>query len=381
MFLKFSVFLCLFVVCILNPTSTLKALGNQPGGGEKPDSGTAPSRTARAKFEVDFRVAIVAPAKTKKLRVWIPIPPTTGNQVVTNSRFRTFPRKVSSRVSTEPTYGNEFAYFEIESPDGALEIQHTFTAEIAQVDWSVDYAKVVKAGSWPEKFEVFQKPDARSSRATDYQHVVGQILSVSDRKSKQLMKAIEWVDQNLTYDSANASLTADPAHGLIHRRGHCSDYHGLCGTFAREIGFPSRVLYGLQMFEKGSPSHCKLEVYLPPYGWVTYDLSETQKLALKIQANGNLTAEQQTKMSKQVRQRTLNGFRENTWLLVTRGENYPLAPAASTPVSVLRTIHAEADGIALKEGASMDSGTWMTMQRVEEIGSAGRRFSVLNDQP
>jgi len=110
-------------------------------------------------------------------------------------------------------------------------------------------------------------------------------------------------------------------------------------------------------------------------------LSETQKLALKIQANGNLTAEQQTKMSKQVRQRTLNGFRENTWLLVTRGENYPLAPAASTPVSVLRTIHAEADGIALKEGASMDSGTWMTMQRVEEIGSAGRRFSVLNDQP
>ena len=165
-------------MCILNPTSTLKALGNQPGGDEKPDSGTAPSRTARAKFEVDFRVAIVAPAKTKKLRVWIPIPPTTGNQVVTNSRFRTFPRKVSSKVSTEPTYGNEFAYFEIESPDGALEIQHTFTAEIAQVDWSVDYAKVVKAGSWPETFEVFQKPDARSSRATDYQHVVGQILSV-----------------------------------------------------------------------------------------------------------------------------------------------------------------------------------------------------------
>ena len=132
------------------------------------------------------------------------------------------------------------------------------------------------------------------------------------------MKAIEWVDQHLTYDSANASLTADPAHGLIHRRGHCSDYHGLCGTFAREIGYPSRVLYGLQMFDKGSPSHCKLEVYMPPYGWVSYDLSETQKLALKVSKDEALLPEKRKKNADLIRQRTLNGFRENTWLLVTR---------------------------------------------------------------
>ena len=191
------------------------------------------------------------------------------------------------------------------------------------------------------------------------------------------MKAIEWVDQHLTYDSANASLTADPAHGLIHRRGHCSDYHGLCGTFAREIGYPSRVLYGLQMFDKGSPSHCKLEVYMPPYGWVSYDLSETQKLAVKVSKDEKLLPEKRKEKADLIRQRTLDGFRENTWLLVTRGENYPLAPSASKPVSIIRTIYAEADGIPLEEGAATDAGTWLTMQRVDELGDNSRRFSVL----
>lgn len=81
-----------------------------------------------------------------------------------------------------------------------------------------------------------------------------------------------------------------------------------------------------------------------------------------------------------VRQRTLKGFRENTWLLVTRGENYPLAPPASKPVSIVRTIYAEADGVPLKEGAATDAGTWLTMQRVDEVGDNSRRFSVLNNQ-
>ncbi len=155
---------------------------------------------------------------------------------------------------------------------------------------------------------------------------------------------MRWIDQNLTYDHVNASLSADPMHAMLHRCGHCSDYHGLCGTLAREIGYPSRVLYGLQMFDKGSPSHCKLEVFLPPYGWVSYDLSETQKLALKIAADESLTSQERESLVCAIKDRTMRGFRENTWLLVTRGVNYELAPPASKRVSIVRTIYAEADG-------------------------------------
>ncbi len=34
------------------------------------------------------------------------------------------------------------------------------------------------------------------------------------------------------------------------------------------LHYPTRVAYGINTFPKNSPSHCKLEVYLPPYGWV-----------------------------------------------------------------------------------------------------------------
>ncbi len=379
MFFRYLVYFLVLVGSLVSSISNLMAWEEEERHVREARVELAPEKTAIAKFKVDFRVAIKAPAKTKQLRVWVPLPPSTENQMVWDRKFHTFPREHQPQLTREPTFGNEFAYFEIDSPDGPLEIRHTFTAEIAQLDWGVDYSKVANTASWPQAFELFQTPDARSARAKDYTKIVEQIQSVSDAKSKQFMKAIEWVDQNLTYDSANASRTADPAHGLIHRRGHCSDYHGLCGTFAREIGFPSRVLYGLQMFDKGSPSHCKLEVFMPPYGWVSYDLSETQKLAIRVSKDDRLLPEQRKKNAEFVRQRTLKGFRENTWLLVTRGENYPLMPAASTTVSIIRTIYAEADGIPLKEDAAAQAGTWLTMQRVQEVGDNSRRFTTLNN--
>ena len=376
-FMRFLFCFTLLVGSPLLPLSVVIAWADQKSDqrvGPTPESG--PTKGTHAKFNVDFRIAITAPAKTRRLRVWLPLPPSTDSQIISNRSLRTFPRERTPEIAVEPVFGNTFAYFEFDSPDGALEIQHTFTAEIAQLSWGVDYSIVNNVAKWPNQFDIYKKPDARSATAKDYQAIVEQIQAVSVKKSKQLMRAIEWVDQHLTYDSVNASLSADPAHALKYRRGHCSDYHGLCGAFAREIGYPARVLYGLQMFDKGSPSHCKLEVYMPPYGWVTYDLSETQKLAVKFNNDKSLVPSRRNELTDWVRQRTLKGFRENTWLLVTRGENFPLVPAASNPVSIVRTIYAEADGVPLLESDPVSKTlSWMTMQRVDEIGIHSRRFS------
>ena len=336
-----------------------------------------------ATFEVDSRIAITAPAGTKKLRVWIPLPPTTGTQVIRNRRIETFPREIEPQIAEEPTFGNQFAYLEFDSPAGGQEIRHTFVAEIAQLNWDVDYASIEAPRSWPDAFDPYRQADPRSDQANDYREILGEIQSAATSESEQLMNAIRWVDDNLTYDHVQASLSANPAHALEFRRGHCSDYHGLCGAFARDIGYPSRVLYGTQMFDKGSPSHCKLEVFLPPYGWVTYDLSETQKLVLKTARNESLSADERKTLGEQVRQRTLKGFRENTWLLVTRGQNFPLMPKASVEtVPIIRTIYAEADGVPLVEpdpsNPENKTFSWMTMHRVDEIGNHGRRFSALD---
>src|SRR5207244_2176316 len=90
-----------------------------------------------------------------------------------------------------------------------------------------------------------------------------------ERKNQadDLAGIMKWVNHNIKYDHARASLKASSDHALMNKAGHRSDYHGLCAAFGRALGYPTRVTYGINTFAKNSPSHCKLEAYLPPYGW------------------------------------------------------------------------------------------------------------------
>lgn len=335
------------------------------------------SRAAR--YVVDFRISVTPPAGTELLQVWLPLAPDNRVQQVSDRRIETFPRGVPHEVHREPVFGNRFAYFEFQQPQGAQLITQRLTAVIHQVDWEIDYTAVQQPERWPESFDSYRRLDPRSQPGQSLASVWDEIRTASDSSSDRLIRAMNWVDQNLTYDHAVASLTADPMHALIHRRGHCSDYHGLCSTLAQKIGYPSRVAYGLQMFDQASPSHCKLQVFLPPYGWVTYDLSETQKLTLKTAADRSLSMPERQQRIEAIRSRTMRGFQENTWLQVTRGTNYQLAPPASRPVTVVRTIYAEADGVPLPDPdpSSGEQSTFaiMTMYRVDGDDQA-KRFQV-----
>ena len=91
---------------------------------------------------------------------------------------------------------------------------------------------------------------------------------------------MDWVIRDFKYDHNDASLQASAVHALEKHHGHCSDYHGFCASMGRVLGYPTRVTYGINPFPKNSPSHCKLEVFLPPYGWVSFDVSETQNLSV-----------------------------------------------------------------------------------------------------
>lgn len=336
-----------------------------------PEAGYRGKRSEPISYEVDFRAIVTPPHHAETLRVWLPVPPSDNVQQVVSQGFETFPQQVEPVFGTEPKFGNRFAYFEFDHPRGAQIIRHRFRVSTAQLDWDVDPAKVQPVSNWPAEFDRYLQSDRVITVNDEVRQQMQDFLPTARDtlpRYQTLTASFDWLNANLTYDHSNASLQADAMHALTQRRGHCSDYHGLCSAFGRAIGFPTRVTYGMAGFDKNSPSHCKLEAFLPGYGWVSYDLSETQKLIGKINASGDLTDKERQVLTAAARKRLQRGFRDNTWFLQTRGTDYELAPPAARRVNVVRTIYAEADGEALPEPDPSDVTKrefgWMTSHKV-----------------
>lgn len=316
-------------------------------------------------YQIDFRVIVTAPYKAKVLRVWLPLPPSDTAQEVSGSEFATFPTKVQPEIASEPVFGNTFAYFEFKTPQGAQIIQHRFTAKTWQLDWNIDPAKVQTVAAWPESFEPYLRNEAQAVVIDErIKSTALQLIPTKSNAAGDIAKIIGWTNANMKYDHVNASLAASSQHAIMQKMGHCSDYHGLCSALGRALGYPTRVTYGINPFPKNGPSHCKLEAYVPGYGWVSFDVSETQKLIADIGKDATLDEARKQALTHAANARLARGFRDNTWILHTRGTDYDLAPKASKRAAVIRTIYAEADGKQLKDPDPNSSGqfefAWMT---------------------
>ncbi|MBI1901757.1 MAG: transglutaminase domain-containing protein [Planctomycetia bacterium] len=319
-------------------------------------------------YDVDFAVTVTAPSHTKVLKVWLPIPQTDAAQDVSEGRISTFPLEVTPKIDVERKYGNKFAYFEFDRPQGAQIIRHSFRVKVWELHWDLDPEKVQRTTKWPAEFEPYLKGESQAVVVDDEVRKLAALLVPSSRgPARDLAALFTGVNGLMKYDHAAASLSASSRHAIEQRRGHCSDYHGLCAALGRSLGHPTRVTYGINAFPKNSPSHCKLEAFLPPYGWVSFDVSETQRLVERVAKDPRLEAKEKERLTTAAAQRLLGGFRDNTWFLQTRGTDYDLAPPAARRVAVVRTIYAEADGQALPDpdpaNAEKREFAWMTAQR------------------
>jgi transglutaminase-like putative cysteine protease len=331
----------------------------------EPDLPYQAKRSSPMTYEVDFRAIITAPYHTKRLRVWLPMPQSDAAQEVEEVSLGAFPQKVEPKVATESVFGNKFAYFEFDHPEGAQIVRHKFKVKVWELHWDIDPSKVVSVPRWPAGFDRYLKSDQTVVVDKRFQTLVKEIVPERKNPAEDLGLVMDWLNANMKYDHSRASLQASSEHALTQKTGHCSDYHGLCAAFGRALGFPTRVTYGMNTFPKNSPSHCKLEAYLPPYGWVSFDVSETQKLVNDIKKAGSDERKKEELVRAAVT-RLRSGFRDNTWFLQTRGTDYELAPPASKRVPVVRTLYAEADGVPLPDpdpaNPKKTEFAWMTAQ-------------------
>ncbi|WP_425618346.1 transglutaminase family protein [Anatilimnocola sp. NA78] len=300
-------------------------------------------------YDIELAAIVTAPYHTHTLKVWLPIPTSDFAQEVTPGEISVFPSDVKPQIAVESVYGNKFAYFEFNDPQGAQIIRHRFRVRAYELHWKIDPAKVTEHSMWPDSFAAYLKGDQTVVVNGAIESQAKTIVGSERNPADNLSLIMQWMHGTMKYDHGQASLAASSLHALQTQTGHCSDYHGLCSAFGRALGYPTRVTYGLNTFPKNSPSHCKLEVFLPPYGWVSFDVSETQRLMQAIDKDSQLMPAQRKELQAAAFDRLKQGYRDNTWFLQTRGTGYDLVPPAKQKVNVVRTIYAEADGVALPE--------------------------------
>jgi transglutaminase-like putative cysteine protease len=360
-----SAFCCLALLPCAG--ALLLQAGEPPKAALDPNLAYQGKRSNPVTYKVDFSVVVTPPYHAKVLKVWLPVPQTDAAQEVGGSEFSTFPLEAKPRVGTEKLYGNRFAHFEFKHPEGAQVIRHRFTVKTWEVRWDIDPGKVASVKRWPGGFDRYLRSERLVVVDGRFRKLAAEIVPKRRGAAEDLGAVLAWVDDNLRYDHADASLQASALHALEKRHGHCSDYHGLCAALGRALNYPTRVAYGINPYPKNSPSHCKLEAFLPPYGWVPFDVSETQQLVKRIQADPTLDAGRKAKLADAARERLRKGFRDNTWFLQTRGTDYELEPPAARRAAVVRTAYVEADGVALPEpdpaNPKQREFAWMTVHR------------------
>src|SRR5262249_17831442 len=120
-----------------------------------PDLPYQAKKTNPVTYEVDFSAIITAPYHTKVLKVWLPLPQPDPGLEVEEGNTSTFPMKVIPKVAKEAVFGNKFAHFEFDHPEGAQMLRHTFKIKVWELRWDVDPQKVEIVKEWPDRFRPF----------------------------------------------------------------------------------------------------------------------------------------------------------------------------------------------------------------------------------
>jgi hypothetical protein len=286
------------------------------------------ARTNPVTYDVDFSAVVTPPYKGKVLKVWLPMPQTDFGQAVTEVGLDSFPVAVKAKIGTEKVFGNTFACFEFRDVQGAQIIHHKFKVKVWELHWNLDPTKIVAVTGWPASFDRYRKGETQAVVVDErFEKLLKQIVPQPTNPLQDMTAVMDWVIRDFKYDHDDASLQASSLHALEKHHGHCSDYHGFCAAMGRVLGYPTRVTYGINPFPKNSPSHCKLEAFLAPYGWVSFDVSETQNLLSAIAKDEKLNEGQRQRLLAAAKDRLLHGFRDNTWFLQTKS----ILPLRSQP--------------------------------------------------
>ncbi len=278
--------------CQVDDTGTVPAATSESGGGGKRVNTDGDAGSKSRTFEFDYGVTVNDIPGGSRLRVWLPVPQTNGDQQASQLSLDT---PVEPRRTTESKYGNQMLHFDLEpSTTDPLTFQVTWQItrnEVRGLD------KVDPGTSLNEaKRETFLAANLKVP-------IDGKPLTLIDPKTLPVDNPIklgrslyDQVDSHMRYDKSKPGFgNGDVLWACDSGFGNCTDFHSLFISLARARGLPARFEIGFPLPpQRGKGTiggyHCWAQFHVDGHGWIPTDISEADKHPeLKAYYYGNLT--------------------------------------------------------------------------------------------
>jgi transglutaminase-like putative cysteine protease len=237
------------------------------------------AQTATRHFNFHYVFVVRNTSPGARLRVWIPLAHSDGNQQV---KVTSIHSDLPVRRTVERAYGNRMLFAE------------TAKAFAAEYRFAIDYDVVRK-----ERVALANgKPVVRNAAVSQAEQqsflqpdrlvpVSGMPAQIAARQVAGLHTELEraralydYVLQNMRYDKTGTGWGhGDVLYACNARKGNCTDFHSLFISLARSQGIPARFEIGFplptdQRAAEIPGYHCWADFYLQGAGWVPVDISE-----------------------------------------------------------------------------------------------------------
>jgi transglutaminase-like putative cysteine protease len=246
------------------------------------------------------------------------------------------------------TYGNRFAYFEVENPPKELKLAADFDVTRSEIALSPDPAK---CRPLTEAERLRFRDELGANRyvpvGDKFETLARQIVGEEKNTVRQARRLYDWVLDYVEYwvkdpKTLKASPNGESEYCLASKTGNCTDFHSLYASLSRSIGIPTRLLYGsffqgenypipnkasLEGKDTDASYHCWVEFYAGGIGWVPLDVALADLLPTKPQ------------------QEFYFGGLDNRRVTWSMGRDLTLAPKQDAgPVNAMHKVYVEIDG-------------------------------------
>jgi transglutaminase-like putative cysteine protease len=238
-------------------------------------------------FTYNFTVKNI-PSDAKRVRVWIPVPPTDQHQTV---RVLAVKAPVKTRMTQESQYGNRMVYAEIPNSVGG-KAEFTLEYKVTRREYSRgDFAQLKRADQKPAVVPASMTrliaPDSLIPTDGKIKELAAQVTGSQTGAVAKAKAAYDYLFTNMRYDKTGSGWgRGDAVWACDAKRGNCTDFHSPFIGMLRVDGIPARFDIGFPIPEdkdKGDIAgyHCWAEFYAPKTGWVPVDISEAWKAKQK----------------------------------------------------------------------------------------------------